>query len=95
MWLRDQLPADVGNVRVATYGYDSKLDQSHSFQTIEDVAQFFILRLLAISSPGRRPLIFMAHSLGGIVLKSALRHLAGARVIDHPCSTMSMLFSFL
>lgn len=80
MWLRDQLPVDIESVRVLTYGYDTKLSQSHSFQTIDDIALFFILKLSTIRPAGhsRKPLIFFAHSLGGIVLKSALLHLAGS-----------------
>lgn len=80
MWLRDQLPVDVDCLRVITYGYDTTLVNSKSFQTIDDIALFFIQRLLFIRPPGlsAKPLILLAHSLGGIILKSALLFLAAS-----------------
>ena len=71
MWLRDKLPRDVPRCRHIIYGYNTSLKNSGSFQTIEDLAISFIERLRAIrgSSAATLPLIFFAHSLGGIVLK--------------------------
>jgi hypothetical protein len=75
MWLRDGLANDLKaeGVRVLTYGYDSHLVQNKSFQNIEDVASTFRVALSAIRRTGHhampRPLVFIAHSLGGIVLK--------------------------
>ena len=74
MWLRDRLPQDVPQVRSLIYGYDTKLFRSHSFQDLDDIAKWFIASLKEIcrSSFSTRSLIFLAHSLGGIVLKRAL-----------------------
>jgi alpha-beta hydrolase superfamily lysophospholipase len=80
MWLRDRLPHDVTGIRSIIYGYDTSLLASESFQTIEDIARSFIARLRTIgyaSSP-HRPLVFLAHSLGGIILKRALLYLANS-----------------
>jgi hypothetical protein len=84
MWLRDQLPQDVSCLRVLTYGYDTKLIDSESFQTIDDIALFFITKLSFIRPVGHtgKPIIFLAHSLGGIVLKRALLYLAGAGDVE-------------
>jgi hypothetical protein len=38
MWLRDQLPHDLKQIRSILYGYDTKLLMSESFQTVEDLA---------------------------------------------------------
>ena len=78
MWLRDQLPKDITSIRTILYGYDTQLAKSESFQTIDDIALSFVVRLKAIgrSSPSAKPLLFLVHSLGGIILKRALMLLA-------------------
>jgi hypothetical protein len=38
MWLRDSLPYDLEGVRVLTYGYDTSLVGSQTFQNIDDIA---------------------------------------------------------
>jgi hypothetical protein len=78
MWLRDQLPEDLKPVRSILYGYDTKLLMSESFQTVEDLALSLIARLDSIgrSSSSAKPLVFIAHSLGGIILKRALVEMA-------------------
>lgn len=78
MWLRDRLPQDVPQLRSLIYGYDTKLVQSHSFQGLDDIVGSFInsLREIRRTLPPAKPLILLAHSLGGIVLKRALILLA-------------------
>ena len=78
MWLRDRLPRDVPQLRSFIYGYDTKLFKSHSFQDLDDIAWTFIgsLKEIRRSLPPAKPLILLAHSLGGIVLKRALVLLA-------------------
>lgn len=78
MWLRDQLPKDRPSFRVMCYGYDSTLIGSNSFQTIDHLALNFARQLvdMRVASNARNPIIFLAHSLGGIVLKGALAYLA-------------------
>lgn len=76
MWLRDALPYRVTGednrplARVMVYGYDSSLPQSESFQNLEDLgtALHTHLRRLAVTS-ALRPIVFIAHSLGGLVVK--------------------------
>ena len=80
MWLRDFLPRDLPIIRTIIYGYDTALLDSDSFQTVDDIAISFIVKLRSIgqSSRSAKPLIFLAHSLGGIVLKRALVMLANS-----------------
>ena len=74
MWLRDSLPRDLDGARIVIHGHDSQLSGSHSFQDLEALASRLRsdLEYLQDSSTanGRTiPLIFIAHSLGGLVLK--------------------------
>ena len=96
MWLRDALPHDLPGGRVFTYGYDTRLAESTSFQNLEDVALTFCasLRIALSNRPPDRPLIFVAHSLGGLVLKQALIQMASGDPVDRRIfqSTYGILF---
>ena len=73
LWLRDMLPQDIPGARIYTYGYPSHLFFSRSTATISDYAMKLLANLNSIrAGKERRPIIFIAHSLGGIVLKQAL-----------------------
>ncbi|KIW72762.1 hypothetical protein PV04_00937 [Phialophora macrospora] len=86
VWLQDSMPDDIysgmkasgldsmSSVRVLTYGYNSRLDNSHSFQTIPDLANRFRNSLRAVRKGdwNRRYLILIGHSLGGLVIKEAI-----------------------
>lgn len=80
MWIRDELPRSFPGVRVVLYGYDSRLIGSSSFQSIRDIAHSFVLNLKsgAWNISSSKPIIFLAHSLGGIVLKEAIVQMAGS-----------------
>lgn len=84
MWVRDSLPKDLPNVRSIIYGYDTQLVKSESFQTIDDLALSFIASLKSVgrSSLSSKPLVFLAHSLGGIILKRALLLLANSGNVE-------------
>ncbi|KAG8769230.1 hypothetical protein FRC20_004639 [Serendipita sp. 405] len=74
MWLKDLLPEDVPNARILSYGYDV---DTHSFaqtssQTIFRHAEAFVEDLSMLRTEPKRPIIFLAHNLGGIILKKAL-----------------------
>ena len=76
LWLRDFLPDQLREVkcepRIFSYGYDASTVFSKSVADIEDAATGLLnsLALERISKvEERRPLIFIAHSLGGIVVK--------------------------
>jgi hypothetical protein len=80
MWIRDAIPQSIPGLRTAIYGYDSKLvgSGSESFQSISDIARTLILHLKAggWGLPSSKPVVFLAHSLGGLVLKDAIVQVA-------------------
>lgn len=41
MWLADFLPHNVSGIRVLTYGYDSRVPNSNSFQNLEAISSSF------------------------------------------------------
>ena len=95
MWIRDALPKAFPNTRVALYGYDTTLVKSNSFQTIADLAFFLGESLKASGFASKKPVLFLAHSLGGLVLKEALdrerqmlRRVAGAILFGVPSRGM-------
>lgn len=99
MWLRDTLPKHLTGARVLIYGYDTTLPGSNSFQNIPDLASEFCstLRIALRDEPSEariRPLIFIAHSLGGLVLKQTLIQMASGDDVDvrNLKSTFGILF---
>ncbi|KAI5845888.1 hypothetical protein DFP73DRAFT_594082 [Morchella snyderi] len=77
LWLRDLLPGKIPNIRVLTYGYDSRTRGSTqlSCQTLHDHAVDLITNMhqeRSVTATKERPIIFLAHSTGGIVVKEAL-----------------------
>ncbi|KAK3990460.1 hypothetical protein QBC44DRAFT_288816 [Cladorrhinum sp. PSN332] len=77
MWIQDFLKKDFPHARIFTYGYttgDSFF--SNIVSGIGDYARDLMARLQGerfdVEKPGERPILFICHSLGGIVLKQAL-----------------------
>lgn len=80
MWLRDQLPIDLPFVRCIIYGYDTHLVDSQSFKGINDLALKLIEDLRTIRKSISAAVVFLAHSLGGIVLKQAVVNIANSGI---------------
>lgn len=77
LWLRDFLPADIPFARIMTFGYDSTVAFSKSVAKIEDKALELLNQISAKRSSSSlhippKPIVFVSHSLGGIVVKKAL-----------------------
>ena len=78
LWLRDLLPSIIPNARIWTWGYDSRTrSKSHGEQltikSLYDHGRELVFDLdgeRRASNSHRRPIIFIVHSLGGIVVKS-------------------------
>ncbi|KAF8515486.1 hypothetical protein BU17DRAFT_93476 [Hysterangium stoloniferum] len=79
LWLKDLLPERLPNARIVTYGYDASTGSQSSRidETLYGHAQNLISRIALLrdgTTTTTRPIIFIAHSLGGIILKFALIH---------------------
>ncbi|MCJ1262558.1 hypothetical protein MMC22_002428 [Lobaria immixta] len=82
LWLRDLLPNRIPGARVWTWGYDSRTHtRSHrdylTTKKLYDHGRELVFDLEGArreSKSHQRPIIFIAHSLGGIVVKNALLH---------------------
>ncbi|MCJ1270553.1 hypothetical protein MMC22_010450 [Lobaria immixta] len=97
LWLRDFVPKAVPEARIFTFGYNSAVAFSGSASRIDDFAQHLLERLVQKRRAYRnlnRPIIFVAHSLGGIVFKKALviAHERGSRYQDLSASVKSVIF---
>ena len=101
-WPRHLLPETLPTARVLTYGYDSKIGHALgtpiSQNTVYDIASDLLKSLEANRrSQPSRPLVFVAHSLGGIIGKEALRQAHGCETHHHHLrqvyeSTVAVLF---
>lgn len=82
MWLVDDHDAYPATVRMLLYGYDTTLVASKSFQDIADIGERLAISIKSVRKPPRnktkiepRPIVFIAHSLGGLVVKEAVCHM--------------------
>ncbi|RPA98708.1 hypothetical protein L873DRAFT_1006442 [Choiromyces venosus 120613-1] len=85
-WLKDLLPEEVPNARILAYGYDadpSKMFESISTNRIHHHATTLVSELHFYrrkENEKRRPIIFVCHSLGGIIVKRALIYSANCNL---------------
>ncbi|KAH6641323.1 hypothetical protein F5144DRAFT_454816, partial [Chaetomium tenue] len=73
-WPRDLLPSRIKNVRVLSFSYDADIYNSASVGRIRDHGLNLLTHLIAKRpQTGRekftRPIVFVAHSLGGLLVK--------------------------
>ncbi|KAJ5917515.1 hypothetical protein N7466_011069 [Penicillium verhagenii] len=89
MWLRDFLSKDLPQCRTMIYGYNSKLS-SHGVDTILDYGRELMEEIKKIRKTKelqQRPLIFIAHSFGGIIMAHCLVRAIQTMEEDHPAIT--------
>ena len=78
MWLRDFLSPELPFARIMTFGYDSTVLLSKSVADIEDKALELLNQLslertsLEPADSNGRPIVFIGHSLGGILVKKSI-----------------------
>ncbi|PVH83321.1 hypothetical protein DL98DRAFT_569779 [Cadophora sp. DSE1049] len=75
VWLKDLLPKQLPDARIMSYGYNSALQFSKSVAGIGTFAEQLLEDLRSwrgTQAERDRPIVFICHSLGGIVVKQAL-----------------------
>ncbi|KAF2651873.1 hypothetical protein K491DRAFT_75781 [Lophiostoma macrostomum CBS 122681] len=73
IWLRDFLPAQIPNARILLFGYNSNVTNGANLMSVGDHAGNLLERLdFKRGNDPDRPIVFVAHSLGGLVVKKAL-----------------------
>ncbi|KIW94840.1 uncharacterized protein Z519_04818 [Cladophialophora bantiana CBS 173.52] len=81
-WPKDLLPHTAPHARILAYGYDTRfghrVSPPRSQKSVYDFAKDFLMELEAVRRcQPTRPLLFIAHSLGGVVVKEMLRQSYG------------------
>ncbi|KAL8343385.1 hypothetical protein RB601_004359 [Gaeumannomyces tritici] len=85
VWIRDWLPQDFPKLDILTYGYGLHFDDPNASGDIHEWADSFRSDLRAYRSMTRgnanfKPLIFIVHSLGGLVFKDAVVSMANSAI---------------
>lgn len=97
-WPQDLLPIQCPNARILVYGYDTRVTNYLSRSTNENSVHSHgkdLLSSLAASRQLQRPLILIAHSLGGIIVKQMLASSSYStedRLKDVVASTAAVIF---
>ncbi|KAH9899102.1 hypothetical protein F4778DRAFT_185995 [Xylariomycetidae sp. FL2044] len=84
-WPRDILPEALPHARIMTFGYDTNirhvLGSSPTDNNVYSIAWDLLVALEGErGTESSRPLLFIAHSLGGIVVKEMLRRSYGCKL---------------
>ncbi|KAI2633761.1 hypothetical protein GGS26DRAFT_554645 [Hypomontagnella submonticulosa] len=75
LWLRDFLPKRAPNARILLFGYNSNVAFQTATAGVREQAENLLNRLKeARTTEPNRPLMFICHSLGGLIVKRALVH---------------------
>lgn len=90
MWIRDALAKEFPDCRLFIYGYDTTMVQSTSHQSILDLGSQLassvegLISATITGSESGRSLIFLGHSLGGLVVEQVRTHLCSSSKAGAP-----------
>ncbi|KAF4992907.1 hypothetical protein FGRMN_6850 [Fusarium graminum] len=94
VWIRDALPSKIPHARILTYGYNTQLADSRSFQNLTDLGRALKIDLEGIHNPDQpRSILFIGHSLGGLVIKETVLALK-EESFDGGSSLLEGIFGF-
>ncbi|KAF2762653.1 hypothetical protein EJ05DRAFT_447026, partial [Pseudovirgaria hyperparasitica] len=94
-WFRDLLPKVCPEARISTWGYNTTIvarpgtstNKNHLYSHGKD-----LVHALSRHRPAKRPLIFVGHSLGGILVKEVPSLHQSADIVDILVSTTAVVF---
>lgn len=72
MWLRDLLPAAIPDIRIMTFGYNARFKNFTAQQDLRSISLKLLAELVDLRTTEdekSRPIVFVCHSLGGIIAK--------------------------
>ncbi|OJD12584.1 hypothetical protein AJ78_06845 [Emergomyces pasteurianus Ep9510] len=104
LWLRDLVPLHISKARILCFGYEASpsfFDDERIMVKILSLATTLVADLegdRSLENCERRPIIFICHRIGGVVVKKALAHSASsisslvAHLNDIFISTFAILF---
>ncbi|RSM18346.1 hypothetical protein CDV31_002865 [Fusarium ambrosium] len=97
MWLRDYLPSSEGfsNSRIMTFGYDSDPTNKGTVARLENWAESLLHCLNEVRTSEEektRPLLFVCHSLGGLVARKAMSQLSTSNIKNITLSQCGLVF---
>lgn len=84
LWLRDLVPFHIPKARILSFGYEASptsYDDVRIVEKIQSIATTLVADLegdRSLENCERRPIIFVCHGLGGVVVKKALAHSASS-----------------
>jgi hypothetical protein len=78
VWLRDLIPKDIKGARVFTFNYDARTLFSGQQNSLESTAAILLSEVTAarLDVPPARPLVFIGHGFGGLLVESVCFELA-------------------
>ncbi|KAH8150012.1 uncharacterized protein LAJ45_05698 [Morchella importuna] len=97
MWLQNHLPKDIKNIRILTYGYNTDLIGDTMEDTILDLRSNLFTHLLNVRKTAqekKRPIIFIGHGFGGILILQTLLESKSRKIYEHILNATRALFFF-
>ncbi|MDI1487218.1 MAG: hypothetical protein OHK93_006487 [Ramalina farinacea] len=103
LWLRDLLPKNLDVARVLTFGYKANVSLFYgngSADRIQQHAHTLVAELQAhrsLEECSKRPIVFICHDLGGILVKKALAYSSTrtSNNVDHLYSIFAATYAIL
>ncbi|KAI0116255.1 hypothetical protein GGR51DRAFT_500803 [Nemania sp. FL0031] len=94
LWLSDFLPKRIPRARICLFGYNSNIAFGSSAAGVREQGENILNHLEQIRADDpHRPLIFICHSLGGLIIKRALVHAKADSTYKHIWeSTFGLVF---